>query len=92
LDGHDGDHLSADQRAWATAYEDKSTIDLTGRRPTAFPLEEQFTGPSDAPAGTLEAQIDSAMQAISLLQVQLVILKRACRAASPLDAVGMTVA
>ena len=42
LDGHDGDHLSADQRAWATAYEDKSTIDLTGRRPTAFPLEEQF--------------------------------------------------
>jgi hypothetical protein len=81
FDGHDGDHHSADQRAWTSTYQGGPTVDVEVANPAAVfsPAPKEWP---DAPPGSFEAQIDSALEAVSLLHVLLATMKRACRAAS----------
>jgi hypothetical protein len=76
FDRHDGDHRSADERAWATAYHQRLTVgvesaELADPSAKARPME-----PPDETAEELEAQINSTLHSISQLQVQLANMKR----------------
>ena len=84
FDGHDGDHHSADARAWATPYGQRPTAVAESVHLAARPAEARPIGLRHHAVEEVEARINSTLQSISQVQVELAAMKRALRAASAL--------